>query len=61
MMPEWFQRMTQRERRLALIVAGGALPADQPSDLEQTLQHFGQCPGGTGVAKGGQGGTEASI
>lgn len=23
MMPEWFQRMTQRERRLALIVAGG--------------------------------------
>jgi hypothetical protein len=25
MMPEWFQRMTQRERRLALIVAGGLL------------------------------------
>ena len=25
MMPEWFQRMSQRERRLALIVAGGLL------------------------------------
>ena len=23
MMPEWFQRMSQRERRLAAIVAGG--------------------------------------
>jgi hypothetical protein len=25
MMPEWFQRMTQRERRLAAIVAGGLI------------------------------------